>query len=194
MNRFLPKGPSFFHTSCRVTATAATSFLAIGDIMNRTLTALLFAGLLAGVVGVAGIGLWQTRRAFLRQLALNEEKTNFVSAVSHELRSPLASLRLLSEALAEGRAEDPAKRREYAAFLVQETRRLGTLVENVLDFSRIEQGRKVYLPEPIDLPRLVHETVRILGPVAEEREQEREPVVVAVDCLRLKGEPFALVA
>lgn len=130
----------------------------------------LFAGLLAGVVGVAGIGLWQTRRAFLRQLALNEEKTNFVSAVSHELRSPLASLRLLSEALAEGRAEDPAKRREYAAFLVQETRRLGTLVENVLDFSRIEQGRKVYVPEPIDLPRLVHESVRILGPVAEERE------------------------
>lgn len=136
----------------------------------------LFAGLLAGVVGVAAIGLWQTRRAFLRQLALNEEKTNFVSAVSHELRSPLASLRLLSEALAEGRAEDPAKRREYAAFLVQETRRLGTLVENVLDFSRIEQGRKVYVPEPIDLPRLVQETVRILGPVAEERE-----VVLRVD-------------
>jgi hypothetical protein len=132
----------------------------------------LFAGLLAGVVGVAGIGLWQTRRAFLRQLALNEEKTNFVSAVSHELRSPLASLRLLSEALAEGRAEDPAKRREYAAFLVQETRRLGTLVENVLDFSRIEQGRKEYVPEPIHLPRLVRETVRILAPVAADRDAD----------------------
>jgi len=130
----------------------------------------LFAGLLAGVAGVAGIGLWQTRRAFLRQLALNEEKTNFVSAVSHELRSPLASLRLLSEALAEGRAEEPAKRREYALFLVQETRRLGTLVENVLDFSRIEQGRKVYVAEPIHLPRLVRETVRILAPVAGERD------------------------
>jgi signal transduction histidine kinase len=72
--------------------------------------------------------------------------------------------------LAEGRAEEPAKRREYALFLVQETRRLGTLVENVLDFSRIEQGRKVYVPEPIHLPRLVRETVRILAPVAGERD------------------------
>lgn len=129
----------------------------------------IFAGLLAGVVGVAGVGLWQTRLAFLRQLALNEEKTNFVSAVSHELRSPLASLRLLAEALADGRAESPAKRREYATFLVQETRRLGTLVENVLDFSRIDQGRKVYAREAIDLPRLIRETARILMPVAEER-------------------------
>ena len=148
----------------------------------------LFAGLLAGVVGVAGIGLWQTRRAFLRQLALNEEKTNFVSAVSHELRSPLASLRLLSEALAEGRAEEPAKRREYAAFLVQETRRLGTLVENVLDFSRIEQGRKVYVPEPIHLPRLVRETVRILAPVAGERD-----VVLRVEVMP-EGEGFEVSA
>ena len=148
----------------------------------------LFAGLLAGVLGVAGLGLWQTRRAFLRQLALNEEKTNFVSAVSHELRSPLASLRLLAEALAEGRAEDPAKRREYATFLVQETRRLGTLVENVLDFSRIDQGRKVYAREAIDLPRLVRETARILVPVAEER-----AVTLAVEVTH-KAETFEIEA
>lgn len=129
----------------------------------------LFAGLLACVVGVAGLGLWQTRRAFLRQLALNEEKTNFVSAVSHELRSPLASVRLLAEAMAEGRAEDREKRREYAAFLVQETRRLGALVENVLDYSRMEQGRRSYEREVLDLTRLVQETARILDPVAAER-------------------------
>jgi signal transduction histidine kinase len=97
-------------------------------------------------------------------------------------------LRLLSEALAEGRAEEPAKRREYAAFLVQETRRLGTLVENVLDFSRIEQGRKVYVPEPIHLPRLVRETVRILAPVAGERD-----VVFRVEVMP-EGEGFEVSA
>ena len=134
----------------------------------------LFTGLLLGVVGVAGIGLWQTRRAFLRQMALNEEKTNFVSAVSHELRAPLASMRLLAEGLAEGRAEEPAKRREYAGFLVQETRRLGSLVENVLDFSRIEQGRKEYRFEPVDVLRLTRETVRIPSAVAAERDVRLE--------------------
>lgn len=134
----------------------------------------LFTGLLLGVVGVAGIGLWQTRRAFLRQMTLNEEKTNFVSAVSHELRAPLASMRLLAEGLAEGRAEEPAKRREYAGFLVQETRRLGSLVENVLDFSRIEQGRKEYRFEPVDLLRLTRETVRIPSAVAAERDVRLE--------------------
>lgn len=134
----------------------------------------LFTGLLLGVVGVAGIGLWQTRRAFLRQMALNQEKTNFVSSVSHELRAPLASMRLLAEGLAEGRAEEPAKRREYAGFLVQETRRLGSLVENVLDFSRIEQGRKEYRFEPVDLLRLTRETVRIPSAVAAERDVRLE--------------------
>jgi signal transduction histidine kinase len=141
--------------------------------------ALLFAArvrqswILAGVIlvaaGVSVVGVVLGRRAFLRLQALNEEKTNFVSSVSHELRAPLASLRLLAEGLAEGRGSDEAKRREYAGFLVQETRRLGAVVENILDLSRIEQGRKSYEFAPTDLARLVSETARIHAPVAEQR-------------------------
>jgi two-component system phosphate regulon sensor histidine kinase PhoR len=63
---------------------------------------------------------------------------------------------------------EEAKRREYAGFLVQETRRLGSLVENVLDFARIEQGRQRYDFEPTDVGRLVRETVKLLQPRAAE--------------------------
>ncbi len=128
----------------------------------------LFGGMILSVAGIAGLGGWQANRAFRRQLALSEEKSNFVSSVSHELRAPLASMRLLAEGLAEGRVTEEAKRREYAGFLVQETRRLGSLVENVLDFARIEQGRQRYDFESTDVGRLVRETVKLLQPRAAE--------------------------
>ncbi len=129
----------------------------------------LFGGMILVTAGIAGIGAWQVNRAFRRQLALNAEKSNFIASVSHELRTPLASARLLAEGLASGRVEGEAKRQEYAGFLVQETRRLGALVENVLDFARIEQGRKHYQFEPTDLPRLLTSTVRLFEPLALER-------------------------
>lgn len=134
----------------------------------------LFGGMILVTAGVAGLGAWQMNRAFRRQLALNAEKSNFVASVSHELRTPLASLRLLAEGLAAGRVGEESKRSEYAGFLVQETRRLGALVENVLDFARIEQGRKQYQFEPTDLGRLVTATVRLFEPLAAERQVRLE--------------------
>ncbi len=141
----------------------------------------LFAGMIVVTAGVAGFGLWQAQRAFRRQLALNEQKSNFVSSVSHELRAPLASLRLLAEGLASGRVKDPDKLREYAGFLVQETRRLGALVENVLDFARIEQGRKRYEFEPINVAQLITETIRLMEPLACERQVQLESILPAAD-------------
>ncbi len=129
---------------------------------------------------VAGVGAWETRRAFRRQVALNEEQANFVSSVSHELRAPLASVRLLAEGLAGGRVGDEAKRREYAGLILQETRRLGVLVENVLDLSRIGQGRRTYERVPTDLARLVTVTARIPAPLADQRG-------IAIEC-RVPGD------
>lgn len=117
----------------------------------------------------AGFGVWQAHRTLRRQLALNEEKSNFVSAVSHELRSPLASVRLLAEGLAQGQVTDETQRRQYGGFLVEETRRLGALVENILNFARIEGGRAQYEFAPTDARRLVRETVDRLQPLAQER-------------------------
>ena len=128
-----------------------------------------FGGMILLTAAVAGFGAWQTQRAFSRQLAINEQKSNFVSAVSHELRAPLASLRLLAEGLADGRVENEPKRREYARFIVQETRRLGTLVENVLGLARVDAGRNRYEFAPIDLTRLVRDTSQQLQLLAADR-------------------------
>lgn len=128
-----------------------------------------FAAMILSTAGIACFGGWQARRAFRRQIELNEQKSDFVSSVSHELRAPLASMRLLAEGLASGRVEEDGKRREYAGFLVQETRRLGALVENVLDFAGIEQGRDRYELAPTDVGQLVAETVKLVGPAAAER-------------------------
>lgn len=128
-----------------------------------------FGGLILAAAAVAGLAAWQMQRSIQRQQALNEEQSNFIASVSHELRIPLATLRLLAEGLASGRVAEPHQRRQYAGLLLQETRRLGRLVENVLDFGRIEQGRKEYQFEPTDLVRLVSATVRAFEPLAAER-------------------------
>ncbi len=108
-------------------------------------------------------------RAFRRQLSLNEQKSNFVSSVSHELRAPIASVRLMAESLERGNITEPEKQREYFHFIGQECRRLSALIANVLDFARIEQGRKQYEFEPTDLHALVETTVKLMEPYAEER-------------------------
>lgn len=129
----------------------------------------LFAGLVLGALLAALAGLLAAQRAFRRQLQLNELKSNFVSSVSHELRAPIASVRLMAENLERGKIHEPQKQNEYFRFIVQECRRLSALIENVLDFSRIEQGRKQYEFEPTDLVALAQTTVRLLEPYAAEK-------------------------
>ncbi len=134
----------------------------------------LFAGLILGTVFAAVAGLVSARRAFFRQLQLNEMKSNFVSSVSHELRAPIASVRLMAENLESGKIPETPRQREYYQFIVQECRRLSSLIENVLDFSRIEQGRKQYEFEPTDVIALTQTTVKLMEPCATEKEVNLE--------------------
>ena len=129
----------------------------------------LFAGLILGTAFAALAGLVAARRAFYRQLELNEMKSNFVSSVSHELRAPIASVRLMAENLERGKIPEAPRQREYFGFIVQECRRLSALIENVLDFSRIEQGRKQYEFEPTDVLAMARTTARLMAPCAAEK-------------------------
>jgi signal transduction histidine kinase len=131
--------------------------------------ALLLAALVAASAFAALIGVIASWRAFRRQLRLNELKSNFVSSVSHELRAPIASVRLMAESLERGKISEAPKQHEYFRFIVQECRRLSALIENVLDFSRIEQGRKQYDFEPTDLLALTQQTVKLMQTYAAER-------------------------
>jgi signal transduction histidine kinase len=71
--------------------------------------------------------------------------------------------------LERGKVQDEPKRNEYFRFIVQECRRLSSLIENVLDFSRIEQGRKQYEFEPTDIVALAGQTVKLMEPYAAEK-------------------------
>ncbi len=129
----------------------------------------LFELLILATACAAIFGLLAARRAFYRQLQLNEMKSNFVSSVSHELRAPIASVRLMAENLDKGKITEPARQSEYFRFIVQECRRLSSLIENVLDYSRIEQGRKEYEREPANLAALAQSTVTLMEPYAMEK-------------------------
>lgn len=128
-----------------------------------------FGALISTAAVVAFAGYVATWRAFQRQLQLSEMKSNFVSSVSHELRAPIASVRLMAESLERGKVPEETRRQEYFRFISQECRRLSSLIENVLDFSRIDQGQKRYEKEPVDVQALMEHTVQVLRPYAAER-------------------------
>ena len=129
----------------------------------------LFGALILGSALAALIGFIAALHAFRRQQLLGEMKSNFVSSVSHELRAPIASVRLMAENLERGKISGAEKQGEYFRFIVQECRRLSSLIENVLDFSRIEQSRKQYEFEPTDLVALTQTTVKLMEPYAAEK-------------------------
>jgi signal transduction histidine kinase len=130
---------------------------------------LLFGAMILASTFAALAGLVAAHRAFHRQSELNELKSNFVSSVSHELRAPIASVRLMAENLEGGKIPEQGKQKEYFHFIVQECRRLSSLIENVLDFARIEQGRKQYEFEPTDVGALIQTTVKLMEPCAAEK-------------------------
>lgn len=108
---------------------------------------------------IGGIAL--TLRTAARAMKLSQMKSDFVSNVSHELRTPLASIRVFGEFLKLGRVKDATKMREYGEYIETESRRLTQLINNILDFSRIESGQKSYHFYPTDIHELVADTLKV---------------------------------
>ncbi|MGL5017473.1 MAG: sensor histidine kinase [Luteolibacter sp.] len=125
-------------------------------------------GLLAFAVAISGVALVFIHRAVERERRLNALKSDFVASVSHELRAPVASIRLMADALNAGKIE-PRTVSEFHQLISREGARLTTLIENVLDFARIEQGRKQWHFEECDLAAVVTETVSLMEPLAAEK-------------------------
>jgi signal transduction histidine kinase len=123
--------------------------------------------LVALLLVAIAVGSWLIVSDLQRQLALARKKTDFVSNVSHELKTPLTSIRMFSEMLAENRVHDDAKRRHFLGIITAETARLTRLINNVLDFARMERGEKKYQFARCDLTGLVRETVESYRPQLE---------------------------
>jgi hypothetical protein len=119
-------------------------------------TAYLILGALSLLMGG---GMLLTYRNVARELALAKLKSDFVSNVSHELRTPLALIRLYAETLELGRLPNPGKRQEYYEIIRKESERLTSLINNILDFSRIESGKKEYSFRETDVADLVRGTL-----------------------------------
>ena len=106
-----------------------------------------------------GAGLFLVYSNVRRELHLSRLKSDFVANVSHELKTPLALIRLFAETLELGRVPSEEKARQYYRVINKESQRLTQLINNILDFSRIEAGRKEYRFAPTDVARIVSEVV-----------------------------------
>jgi signal transduction histidine kinase len=128
-------------------------------------TARLAVGLLTALLLLAiAVGSWLIVADLRRQLILARQKTDFVSNVSHELKTPLTSIRMFSEMLAEGRVQGEDKRRHFLGIITAETARLTRLINNVLDFARLERGEMKYQFELCDLAGLARDTIESYRP------------------------------
>jgi two-component system phosphate regulon sensor histidine kinase PhoR len=125
----------------RVQVSPSASDELTARVQNRARLELVMVVLSCGVIvlGVATILL-----AAERDRRISALKSDFVANVSHELKTPLALVRMFGEMLQSGRVASEAKRQEYLEIIVSESERLSSLIENVLDFARVERGRQAY--------------------------------------------------
>lgn len=102
---------------------------------------------------------WFVYRNIRQEMELAQLKSDFVSNISHELRTPLALIRMFAETLSMGRVTSDAQRQEYYQIIEQESERLTHLINNILNFSRIEAGRKAYQFERVMLDAIVEDVL-----------------------------------
>ena len=112
---------------------------------------LLSAAILTGMTAVY--------RFSASQLKAVQQKAGFVTRVSHELKTPLTSIRMYSEMLAEDRQKDESKRKKYLSYIASESLRLSRLISNVLDYAKLEKGTKQLHPKTVDMVAFVNEYV-----------------------------------
>ena len=115
------------------------------------------------VVGFTGFGMYLLWRDLRRELALADMKSHFAASVSHELKTPLTAIRMFAEALAMGVQSQPEARQEYLRTIISESERLSRLLNNVLDFSKIEQGTRTYRFESLSLEDVLRDVAKAMA-------------------------------
>ena len=123
-------------------------------------------------------GVFFVASAAAREVRVAELKSNFVASVSHDLKTPLALIQLFAETLELGRVRHQERAQEYYRIINTEARKLTRLIENILDFSRMEAGLRPYRPAPTDMAAL---TRQVLGDMESQFNQMQFNVRVNVD-------------
>ena len=156
----------------------------------RRLVALQYVALV-GLVLMILAALWFAIRQASEQIQLAEAKTSFLANVSHELKTPLALIRLSGETIELGRVSSDEERLKFLQIIGRECRRLTHMINNVLDFAKIDAGRKDFHFRNTDLRRLVKETVETFEPQLEERHFQVE-VTVPEEMPFIEADPEAI--
>jgi len=157
---------------------------------NRSVPVAIWVAGLAMVLGIAVFCGYLILRDVNRDVHMTEVRSQFVASVSHELKTPLTSIRMFAETLSMGRANDRAKS-EYLEIIVNESERLARLVDNVLDFSKLEQGKKIYRLRPTRLDEVAGSAVRAMQfPLAQQGFQLH--VSVDQEMPELQADPDAI--
>jgi len=156
----------------------------------RVETAVSYLALFA-LVGAAIFGAWLLWRSLRREVELSETRAQFVASVSHELKTPLTAIRMYAETLQMGRPLDEGVRGEYLATIVNESERLSRLVDDVLLFAKIEQGKKTYRSLPVALGETLRSAARALSyPLAQRQFELRVEIDDSIP--DVQGDPDAL--
>jgi signal transduction histidine kinase len=127
------------------------------DVVRRQV--MMFTTAFAILLIVLAAGLVLCWRLVRRETEMARLKSDFVANVSHDLKTPLSVIRMFGETLELGRVSDEGRRREYYRVITRESERLSRLIDNVLDFSRIEGGRRRYELVPTPVEPLVRDTL-----------------------------------
>ena len=135
----------------KIGRSASTLRLTLGLIVTVLIAAILLGG-------------WMMAETARRQMRLAQQKTDFVSNVSHELKTPLTSIRMFADMLAEQRVSDPSRQANYLRIISAESARLTRLINNVLDFARMERGAPSGERRPCDLVEIAREVVDTCRP------------------------------
>ena len=114
------------------------------------------------ILGVTLFGAYLLWRDVRRDVRMAELRSQFVSSVSHELKTPLTAIRMFAETLRLGRTKDAKTQDEYLETIVNESQRLTRLLNNVLDFSKIEEGKRTYRPERTSLNKIIQTAARAM--------------------------------
>jgi signal transduction histidine kinase len=139
----------------QIRRSATTLQLTLGSIVFALISSILLGG-------------WLMATDVRRQMRLAQQKTDFVSNVSHELKTPLTSIKMFADMLVDGRANDPGRRTQYLRIIAAESSRLTRLINNVLDFARLERGGVSRERCACDLVEIAREVIDTCRPHLEE--------------------------
>jgi signal transduction histidine kinase len=174
----VPLGTALPHLSLAITNPTSDPDPLDEVIAQRSRRHVMYTSALALLLG---LGMLATIRGAMRARELAQLKSDFVSTVSHELKTPLTSIRMFAEMLEQGVARgDPQKQARYQSVIVQESQRLGLLIANLLDYAQIERGTRRYTPSRQSAGALAQHAVSTFEILRDPERTGRNPVEVHV--------------